>query len=165
MAPFSWHVYPYKCKPWIVLFAFIVILTLTSEVSLWQFLHERAMAEKVRSGWSNLLLLALRRNVVKGSCRESKLDITKIKDAQPYLKSSSSFSTLLICISIATMLIDAMQISVQFQFSGLPCSLLKYMLTVWIIHIISLLFFSRWQTKGSLQRSVIHCIQAWGRIN
>lgn len=31
------------------------------------------MAEKVRSGWSNLLSLAQRKNVVKGSCTENKL--------------------------------------------------------------------------------------------
>ena len=45
-------------------------LTLTSDVSRWQFLHERAIEEKVRSGWSNLLPLALRKNVVNGSYRQ-----------------------------------------------------------------------------------------------
>lgn len=44
-------------------------VTLTSAVSLWQFLHEQPMPEKARSGWSNLLSLALRKNVVKGSCK------------------------------------------------------------------------------------------------
>lgn len=38
------------------------------------------MPEKVRSGWSNLLLLALRKNVVKGSCGESKFNITMMND-------------------------------------------------------------------------------------
>lgn len=45
------------------------------------------MAEKVRSGWSNLLLLAQRKNVVKGSYMDSKLDIAQIKDRHPHLKS------------------------------------------------------------------------------
>lgn len=43
-------------------------LTLTSAVSLWQFLHARPIPEKALSGWSNLLSLALRKNMVKGSC-------------------------------------------------------------------------------------------------
>lgn len=37
------------------------------------------MAENVRSGWSNLLLLTPRKNVVKGSYRERKADIKSIK--------------------------------------------------------------------------------------
>lgn len=48
------------------------IVTLTSAVSLWQFLHEQPMPEKLLSGWSNLFSLALRKNVVKGSYRNKK---------------------------------------------------------------------------------------------
>lgn len=68
----------YKCSAWI--FFCFVIPTFTSEVSLWQFLHERAMDEKVRSGWSNLLLLAIRKNVVKGSWRKEQAVIGHQKD-------------------------------------------------------------------------------------
>ena len=50
----------------------IGIITLTSAVSLWQFLHEQPMPEKLLSGWSNLFSLALRKNVVKGSYRHKK---------------------------------------------------------------------------------------------
>lgn len=46
--------------------------TLTSAVSRWQFLQERPMPEKALSGLSNLLSLALRKNVEKGSCKERK---------------------------------------------------------------------------------------------
>lgn len=45
------------------------IVTLTSAVSLWQFLHAWPIPEKALSGWSNLLSFALRKNVVKGSYR------------------------------------------------------------------------------------------------
>lgn len=45
------------------------VFTLTSAVSRWQFLQERPMPEKALSGLSNLLSLALRKNVEKGSCR------------------------------------------------------------------------------------------------
>lgn len=48
------------------------VFTLTSAVSRWQFLQERPMPEKALSGLSNLLSLALRKNVEKGSCRDRK---------------------------------------------------------------------------------------------
>lgn len=48
------------------------IVTFTSAVSLWQFLHERPIPEKALSGWSNLLSFALRKNVVNGSYRKKK---------------------------------------------------------------------------------------------
>lgn len=48
----------------------VLAFTLTSAVSRWQFLHERLMPEKALSGLSNLLSLALRKNVEKGSCRD-----------------------------------------------------------------------------------------------
>ena len=50
----------------------LILVTLTSAVSLWQFLHEQPMPEKALSGWSNLFSLALRKNVVKGSYRHEK---------------------------------------------------------------------------------------------
>lgn len=50
----------------------VLVVTLTSAVSRWQFLQERPMPEKARSGLSNLLSLALRKNVEKGSCRDEK---------------------------------------------------------------------------------------------
>lgn len=43
--------------------------TLTSDVSLWQFLQARDTEEKVRSAWSNFPPWKFRKNVVKGSCR------------------------------------------------------------------------------------------------
>lgn len=41
--------------------------TLTSDVSLWQFLQALDSEEKVRSAWSNFPPWKLRKNVVKGS--------------------------------------------------------------------------------------------------
>lgn len=43
--------------------------TLTSDVSLWQFLQARDTEEKARSAWSNFPPWKFRKNVVKGSCR------------------------------------------------------------------------------------------------
>lgn len=51
--------------------------TLTSAVSRWQFLQERPMPEKARSGLSNLFSLALRKNVEKGSCGDEKWTLGK----------------------------------------------------------------------------------------
>lgn len=51
--------------------------TLTSAVSRWQFLQARPMPEKALSGLSNLLSLALRKNVEKGSCRGRKRNSEK----------------------------------------------------------------------------------------
>ena len=45
------------------------VFTLTSAVSRWQFLQERPMPEKALSALSNLLSLALRKNVENGSCK------------------------------------------------------------------------------------------------
>lgn len=50
----------------------VCVFTFTSAVSRWQFLQERPMPEKALSGLSNLLSLALRKNVEKGSCRDRK---------------------------------------------------------------------------------------------
>lgn len=47
------------------------LVTFTSAVSLWQFLQARPIPEKDLSGWSNFASLALRKNVVKGSCRQT----------------------------------------------------------------------------------------------
>lgn len=69
-----------RINPRLCIVLLILILTFTSEVSLWQFLQERAIEENVRSGWSNLFLLALRKNVVKGSCRRWKWDIRTVKE-------------------------------------------------------------------------------------
>lgn len=52
----------------ITMYKNVYLITFTSAVSRWQCLHERAIPEKVRFGWSNLLPLAFRKNVVKGSC-------------------------------------------------------------------------------------------------
>lgn len=49
----------------------VPVFTLTSAVSRWQFLQERPMPEKALSGLSNLLSLALRKNVEKGSCKDT----------------------------------------------------------------------------------------------
>lgn len=47
--------------------------TLTSEVSLWLVLHDLAMDEKVRSGWSNFPSFALRKKVVNGSWAKKRI--------------------------------------------------------------------------------------------
>lgn len=97
-------------------FAFYVILTFTSDVSLWQFLQERAMDEKVRSGWSNLLLLALRKNEVKGSWRKQQREQIRhhiVKRDTPKVK-VRIFYTLLISILIGTLTVNIMKVSLLF---------------------------------------------------
>lgn len=54
-----------------------LVFTLTSAVSRWQFLQERPMPEKALSGLSNLLSLALRKKVEKGSCKDKKCILGK----------------------------------------------------------------------------------------
>ncbi len=69
-------------------FELVTSATLTSAVSLWQFLHEQPMPEKALSGWSNLLSLALRKNVVKGSYRHENRKIQFTKSLQSLCVSS-----------------------------------------------------------------------------
>lgn len=62
------------------------------------------MAEKVRSGWSNLLLLAQRKNVVKGSYTENKLDVIQVQRHH-------WASTLLIWFLVGTIVINITKMS------------------------------------------------------
>lgn len=61
------------------------------------------MAEKVRSGWSNLLSLAQRKNVVKGSYTENKLNVIEIQRHH-------WVSTHLIWFSVGTIIISITKI-------------------------------------------------------
>lgn len=105
------------------------------------------MAEKVRSGWSNLLLLAQRKNVVKGSYRENKLDITKF--TTKIQSHPQSVFTLLVWISIGTIMINITKMA------GLPCNIHANSPYYFIV-----ILFCRRLRDSSGDQLFIHSIQA-----